>query len=73
MMKRILYAEHAIERIYERGISDRQVESAVLEPDLREEGRHDRLEAVKRFGRRKLRVVYKDLPSMHLVITAYYD
>ena len=72
-MKRILYAEHAIERIYERGISDRQVESTVLKPDLREEGQHGRLEAVKRFGRRKLRVVYKDLPSMHLVITAYYD
>ena len=72
-MKRILYSEHAIDRSYARKVSDAEVEATIRNADLREPGRHGRLEAVKRFGRRTVRVVYKELPSTYIVITAYYD
>ena len=72
-MKRILYAEHVIDRAYARGISDAEIEATIRTPDLRELGRHGRLEAVRRFGKKRVRVIYKDLPSMHLIITAYED
>ena len=72
-MKRILYAEHVIDRAYARGISDAEIEDTIRTPDLRELGRHGRLEAAKRFGKKHVRIIYKDLPSMYLVITVYED
>ena len=72
-MKRIMYSEHAIERTYARRVTDAEVEATIQSPDLREPGRHGRLEAVKSFGKKRVRVVYMDLPNMYLVITAYED
>ncbi len=72
-MKRILYAEHTIDRIYARRITDDEIEATIHKPDLLEPGRHGRLEALRRFDKKRVRVVYKDLPSMYLVITAYQD
>ena len=72
-MKRILYSEHAIERMYERRIPDKRIEATILDPDLCEQARHGTLKAVKQFGRKKLCVVYKDRPSTYIVVTTYYD
>lgn len=72
-MKRILYSEHAIERMYERRVPDKRIEATILDADLREPGRHGRLEAVKKFGRKKLRVVYKELTTTYIVVTVYYE
>jgi hypothetical protein len=72
-MKRIMYSKHAIERAYERRVSDKQIELTIVRPDLLEHGEGGRLEAVKRFGTRTIRVVYQDLGSMYVVITVYPD
>ncbi len=71
--KRILYSDHALERLIERGINDKHLEETIRNPDLQVAGRRGKLRALKRIGSRTLHVVYRELPSMIIVISAYFD
>jgi len=69
---KIVYSEHAKEKIEERKISEKIIETAILRPDKILESRFERKIIHKIIGSKLLRVVVKEENDIFIVITAYY-
>jgi len=66
------YTEHATSRMRHRAISETDVEETLKEPDLSFTTRLGRAAALRKFGRRYLKVIYEKSNSKILVITVYW-
>ena len=69
-MKEIRYTRHAKNRMRWHGITESEIESAILSPDFIESFSENRLNAWKRFPERFLRVTYEEKNGELLIITA---
>jgi hypothetical protein len=74
MRKKIIYTDHALERLTLRGITEEHVRSAVLEPSVKIDGHNPGTTRVwENISRGKcLEVVYKEKKTAIVVITAYW-
>ena len=75
-MGTIEYTSHAAERMIERSITERQVRSALEDPDVKYPAKRgsDKMTAHKTFGTRTLRVIYlKEDDGSLTVITAMWQ
>ena len=71
-MAEIELTKHAKKRLKERGVSLAQVSETVLAPDSWFYGEQGEINAIKSFGKRKLRVVYVSTPKSIRIITAIW-
>lgn len=69
----IKFTKHAEDMLKERKIDISLVESAVQNPDWKEDGEDELWHAFKRVGSKVLRVVIKGKEKPYTVITTYYD
>ncbi|MEW5768038.1 MAG: DUF4258 domain-containing protein [bacterium] len=63
------YSKHARYRMRRRGVSQIEVETTVLHPESWYYGSEGEINAIKKFGRKTVRVVYESLPQHIRVIT----
>jgi hypothetical protein len=70
MKKEIRFHRHARRRMKWRRISEREAKETLQFPDRTEADTNGRINAYKKFGNRRLRITYIDLPEHALVITA---
>ena len=68
----MIFSQHALERMHQRGISPDIVQLAVLMPDELEQSYSERQVATKFINGKYLRVVYKEIDGESLVITVYW-
>jgi len=66
------YTDHAEEKLAERNLDKKLIESVILEADKVIESRLGRRIAQKRIGNKLLRVVYEEGYQINIIITAYY-
>lgn len=64
-----VYANHARTRMAERGVSEAEVEAAIFAPERWYHGEDGEVVAVRRIGRRTIRVPYLSLPAAPKVLT----
>lgn len=70
-MKDIEYSERAKERIELRGITKSEIRLTLLYPDTTEKIDFDNRRAhYKKFGNRRIKIVYKNLENRYLIISA---
>ena len=69
---KIIYTEHAEDRISERGIKKEWVENVLKKPDKRKKGKGDKRIAVKSINSEKISVVYAVEGGNFIVVTAYW-
>ncbi len=70
-MKKIVFHEHAIDKLKMRGLKIELIETLLEEPDSVVDGLYGRRIAQKIYGRYSIRVVYEEYEDHILVITAY--
>jgi len=70
-MKNIIFIQHALERLEERGISAKMVEEVIRDPDNADYGDKGRKIAQKLIDEKLLRVIYDDEEYRIVVISAY--
>ena len=68
---RIVFSEHATERMVQRGISELQVFSTVKSPQVKAKSYRDRIVFVRKFGNKSLEVVTKMENKNMIIISAY--
>jgi len=68
----IRLTKHARRRLKERDIKLTQIKETILAPDKWLYGEEEEMNAIKKFGKRKLRVVYIPEPTSVKVITAMW-
>jgi len=66
------YTKHATLRMRHRAISQTDVEETILEPDLSFTTRLGGAAALRKLGRRYLKVIYEKSNGKILVITVYW-
>ena len=71
--KKIVYSQHALERMQERNISRQLVEETVRHADKRTLRQDARIQALKVFPRGTLKVIYAEESTRYLIITTYWD
>ncbi|MDP2212124.1 MAG: DUF4258 domain-containing protein [Candidatus Aquicultor sp.] len=71
-MLEINLTKHARKRLRERDIKLTQIKETVLGPDKWFYGEEEEINAIKDFGKRKLRVVYMPEPKSVKVITVMW-
>lgn len=71
MDKSIRYSGHAIQRRFERDISEKQIEQTVRFPDYTKTSFEGRKVAVKKFNGKVVNVVYVEKETHINVITVY--
>lgn len=70
-MKKIIFSNHATKRMFERGISERDVEDAVEKPDYKVQCGAE-IEAYKKTNGQTLKVVYVSTESFIRIITVIW-
>ncbi len=70
-MKNVIYIQHALERLEERGISAKMVEEVIRDPDNVNYGAKGRKIAQKLIDEKLLRVIYDEEEYKIVVISAY--
>ena len=65
----IAFDRHAKRRMKWRGISAEEIKVVLEKPDKIEKSYHDKMNAFKIMGRRKIRVTYKIEPNRIIVIS----
>lgn len=70
-MKNIIFIQHALERLEERGISTKMVEEVIRDPDDADCGDKGRKIAQKLIDKKLLRVIYDEEEYKIVVISAY--
>ncbi len=71
MPKRIVYTNHAKQRMEERDISKEQVEQTIYSYDYSISSFKDRNTATKKISNRTIEVVYKEEKDTIIIITVY--
>jgi len=69
---KIIYTEHAEDRISDRGIKKEWIENALKKPDKRKKGKGDKRIVVKSINSEKISVVYAVENGNFIVVTAYW-
>lgn len=69
---KIIYSDHAKQNMVERRISNKEVETTILNPEKLTDSKKGRIIAQKTIGNRILRVVYKETEKVYIIVTLYY-
>ncbi|MFH0869232.1 MAG: DUF4258 domain-containing protein [archaeon] len=70
-MKKIIFSNHATKRMFQRGIGEKDIESAVEKPDYKVQ-RGAEIEAYKKLNGETLKVVYAETESFIKIITVVW-
>lgn len=70
-MKRIVFVQHALDRMGDRGITEEQVKSALKCPGIRDCTNEKRKIAQLLIEGRLLRVIYEEDDELIIVVSAY--
>jgi len=68
----IIFTNHALEKLAQRGITRRFVERALQHPDRIEPARGKRKAAYRKFRARVLKVIFTEERTARVVITEYW-
>ena len=71
-MKRVIFVQHALDRMKERGITQEQVETALKCNGIIDSRNEKRKIAQRLIEGRLLRVVYEEESGEIIVVSAYY-
>lgn len=71
MDKKIRYSQHALQRKFERDITDDEITKTLDEPDYTLTSIEERKIVVKKIGDRTIRIVYKEEKDYIIIITVY--
>lgn len=66
------YTDHAEEKILERKLNRKVIESVVVTPDKVIPAAFNRKIAQRKIGNKLLRVVYEEEHEVYIIVTAYY-
>jgi hypothetical protein len=70
---KIVYTQHAKDRMLERGIKKEWIEEAIKNPDEIKKGRENKRIVVKAINKKKINVVYAVENESYIVITTYWE
>ena len=70
-MKKLILSNHALKRMFERGINEQEIAQTMENPNYKIR-RGDEIEAYKKFGNETLKVVYAETETFIKVITVVY-
>ena len=71
MDKTIRYSNHAVKRIFERDINEKQIEQTIRFPDYTKTSFEGKKVAVKKFDEKTINVVYIEKETHIKIITIY--
>lgn len=69
---KIIFTEHAKQRIKERKIEEKDVIYTLFAPDKYQPTYHDRICVSKKIGNKTLEIIYTEEKEKMIVITCYY-
>jgi len=67
----IIFTKHAKDRLIERGISEKQIESVIANPDYAGRAFDNKLVARKKIGTKTVEIVYAVEGNNIIIITCY--
>jgi hypothetical protein len=73
MANDIIYTKHAEDMLVERRFKRKIITEAILHPDFKEPGEDNIWYAIKKVGKKYLRVVVEGKKKPYIVVSLYYD
>lgn len=68
----IIFTKHAKARMSEREITEKEIKSAIENPDIIKESFRERNTARRKFPQGTLEVIYKEAAGKFIIITGYW-
>ncbi|MDB4984136.1 MAG: hypothetical protein JWM20_315 [Patescibacteria group bacterium] len=68
----IFWSKHSLEKIKDRNLPKESVSKTIAAPDFLIQGRENKFEAYRKFGKKYLKVVYFNRKNHQIVVTAHY-